>query len=155
MSAQSTASAPFAAPVLTSADLPPEPYVGTPIPPREPPSHRHPRSLERPHSQRVWLMVLYLVGLTGSSYAVTAISGSKPITFVLSAILFALLAQRAGFGGRSCLLILVPLMGTVVAFRILWRWTDINRWERTVGSPGKSYFRWDRPNLRRSQKQYV
>jgi hypothetical protein len=69
------------------------------------------------------------------------------IKIALNAVLLCFLAHRAGFGGKSCLLVLVPVMGLVVAIRVLWRWTDIEHWERTVGYPGRSYFRWDRPNM--------
>lgn len=173
----------WVAPAANASAAPP---VGGPGPRHRASSDPWPTQ-ERPHSQRVWLMILFLVGLAAGWYVLDGIFGTvftvnvnpadyateadyreawngaavnatlliRGCVILLNAILFGLLAQRAGFGGSSSLLLLIPVIGTVVAFRILWRWTDINHWERTVGYPGKSYFRGDRPNMTLRQKQYV
>ena len=44
-------------------------------------------------------------------------------------LVFGLLAQRAGYRGAGFLLVLVPVWGTVVMCRVLWRWTDIKHWQ--------------------------
>ena len=53
-------------------------------------------------------------------------------------LVFGLLAQRAGYRGAGFLLVLVPVWGTVVMCRVLWRWTDIKHWQDVptqVGPP--------------------
>jgi hypothetical protein len=53
-------------------------------------------------------------------------------------LVFGLLAQRAGYRGAGFLLAMVPVWGTVVLCRVLWRWTDIKHWQDAparVGPP--------------------
>lgn len=118
---------------------------------------RAPRSQE----QRSWVMALYvgillLVGFavdvrTGlwdvfhaayfehSAEAAREASLNVDTTAMLAAAVlhltvFGLLAGPAGYGGARFLQMFVPAWNVVVVYRILWRWTDIQNWNRAAAA---------------------
>lgn len=51
------------------------------------------------------------------------------------AAMIACLAPRAGYRRRDAWFALVPVWGTVVFCRLLWRWTDIDHWRDRAPAP--------------------